>query len=167
MRNTKKHYVYLSGPISTDIRTFQWREQFEQEIDRRNLEIAVINPCRSKFDQILYKQMKEQGQIDYFKESKKIPAGVLKRKDRQQVRISSLIVVNLAIHDPKKPTIGTIYELAWADEMHLPVIAIVDEQQHDIYANHPFIADSISQRVSSLNESIDIIENFFIDQWDD
>jgi nucleoside 2-deoxyribosyltransferase len=106
------------------------------------------------------------GKVDFNKESKKIPAGVLKRKDRQQVRISSLVVVNLAIHDPNRPIVGTIYELAWADELRLPVIAIIDEQNHNLYATHPFIVDSISQQAKSIQDAIDIIENFFVDQYE-
>jgi nucleoside 2-deoxyribosyltransferase len=166
MKNTKRHYIYLSGSISSNIETFNWRTEFEQEIDKRKLDIVVINPCRSKFDQTMFKKMKA-GQINFNEEHKKIPAGVLKRKDRQQVRISSLIVVNLAVHDPNRPMVGTIYELAWADELRLPVIAIIGEQQNDIYANHPFILDSVSQTAKSVQEAINIIEDFFIDQNDD
>lgn len=165
MRNTKKHYVYLSGSISSNIDTFNWRLEFEQEIEKRKLDIVVINPCRSKFDQIMFSKLKT-GKVDFNKESKKIPAGVLKRKDRQQVRISSLVVVNLAIHDPNRPIVGTIYELAWADELRLPVIAIIDEQNHNLYATHPFIVDSISQQAKSIQDAIDIIENFFVDQYE-
>lgn len=162
MKNQKKHYAYLSGPITADIATFKWREDFERLVEERNLRIAVINPCRSKFDQIIYSKMKAGEPINFLEEAAKIPTGVLKRKDRQQVMISSLIVVNLAIQDKQKPTVGTIYELAWADEKHLPVIAIVDEKNPGL-ANHPFIKDSISERVKSVEEAVNLIDMFFID----
>lgn len=162
MKNQKKHYVYLSGPITADVATFQWREELEQMVEERNLRIAVINPCRSKFDQSIYAKLKTGEPVNFLEEAKKIPTGVLKRKDRQQVMISSLIVVNLAIQDKQKPTVGTIYELAWADEKHLPVIAIVDEKNPGLAA-HPFAKDSISERVASVKEAVDLIDMFFID----
>jgi hypothetical protein len=163
MRTDKKHYVYLSGSITSDPRTFQWRTDFENLIDSRGLPVVVQNPCRSKYDQNVLKRIMSGQKVDHFRDDKKLPFGVLKRKDRQMIRICSLIVVNLKIINKERPPIGTIYELAWADELRLPVIAIIGEDQDDIFASHPFIIDSYCERVPSVEEAVNVIDEFFVE----
>jgi hypothetical protein len=53
--------------------------------------------------------------------------------------------------------------LAWADELRLPVIAIIGEDQDDIFASHPFIIDSYCERVSSVEDSVNVIDDFFVE----
>ena len=62
------------------------------------------------------------------------------------------MVVNLDTFGEIRPLTGTIYELAWAWEQHKPVIIITTERN---YKEHPFIKDTASVIVSSLEELIE------------
>lgn len=161
----KKHYIYLAGNISTDIKTYEWRMKFERLVKERNLPVAVLNPCKNQFNEEMLKAMKH-GLKDFFSKAGKMPLGVLPDKDYQMVKISTIIVSNFKYIHPKKPSIGTVAECIWARDLHIPVIAIVDESKKKsvqyLYSRHPFLDRCISERVNSVEEAVDIVEKFFV-----
>ena len=52
MRNKKRNHVYLAGSISRDIRTYEWREEFE-DLMEGDPNFVIVNPCKNKFNQSL------------------------------------------------------------------------------------------------------------------
>jgi len=156
----KKHYIYLAGNISTDIKTYEWREEFERLVKEREMRVAVLNPCKNKFNEEMRGYI-NRGGTDFLKRAKTFGFGVLPRKDRQMIGISTIIVVNFSLIHPKKPSIGTMFELAWADDGHIPIIAIIDPKkkqgtQEYLYANHPFVKDAVSEYVNSVEEAVNL-----------
>lgn len=165
MQTSKRHYIYLAGNISGNLETYLWREKFESLIDEREINVVVLNPCRNRFNQKLGGFIEQGGnESDFFTEASYMEFGILPLKDRKMIEISTVIVANLALHNPMKPMIGTMFELAWADELKIPVIAIVDESTPwgKLYSLHPFINRCISARVNNVEEAIKLIDQFFV-----
>lgn len=162
---SKKHYVYLAGNISGDPRTYEWRENFENEIKKRGWDkLVVLNPCSTRFNRIVKSSSNKRE--DFFKSAQRRKIGVLPLKDYQMIKICSIIVANFKLFTSEKPIIGTIYEMAWARILMIPVIAIVDESTPlgKLYSRHPFQNYHISERVNNEIEAIDLIEEFFMFQ---
>ena len=81
-----------------------------------------------------------------------IPGKALMHRDYQSVKNSDLIIANLDTFGQKRPLTGTVYELAWAWLEHKSVIVITNEQK---YKEHPFIKDTASIIVSTVDELLD------------
>jgi nucleoside 2-deoxyribosyltransferase len=81
-----------------------------------------------------------------------IPGNAIVHRDYKCVKSADLLVVNMDTFGEQRPLTGTIYELAWAWVDHKPVIIITDEEK---YSEHPFIKDTASIIVSSVDELIE------------
>ena len=81
-----------------------------------------------------------------------IPGKALVYRDYQSVKNSDLIIANLDTFGQERPLTGTIYELAWAWNFKIPVIVITENHR---YIKHPFIQDTASMIVSSVEELIE------------
>jgi nucleoside 2-deoxyribosyltransferase len=165
MKTNKRQYVYLAGNISDDPETYKWRYRFEQEILKRSLRVAVLNPCANKFNKGIEPDGKGSDSVNFFDRAiAQRGKGVLALKDYQMIKICTIIVANLKLIDPEKPMIGTVVELTWAYDLKIPVIGIVDESfaWGQLYSRHPFLDRFISERVSDEIEAVDIIQDFFI-----
>jgi len=161
MENPKKrHYIYLAGNISEDNRTYEWREDFTElmsDVDN----VVVVNPCANKFNQGM-KNTTSEG-VAFVKEAKKKSQKILRAKDYQLVKMSSVIVVNLELHNVNRPMIGTVQELAWAsDVFYVPVIAITGKEGN-IYTHHPWIDECCSAKVETVDEAAEMIKTFFLE----
>jgi len=156
----KRHYIYLAGNISEDIRAYQWREEFENLMkDESN--VVVVNPCANKFNQGMINATKNG--LDFTKESVKRSQKILRAKDYQLVKMCSVIVVNLELFSTEKPMIGTVQELAWArDIFYIPVIAITGGADN-IYTNHSWIDECCSAKVDTVTEAVVMIKTFFLE----
>jgi hypothetical protein len=156
----KRSYIYLAGNISEDTRTYEWREQFTKLIngDER---VVVVNPCANSYNQ----HMKGVGKngLEFTKEVAKRSQKILRAKDFQLVKMSSLVIVNLELNNPEKPMIGTVQELTWArDIFYTPVIAITGGIQN-IYTMHPWIEECCSAKVGTVEEAVDMVKTFFLE----
>lgn len=156
----KRQYIYLAGNISDDIRTYEWRERFIALVgDESN--VVVVNPCANKFNQGMINAA-EDG-IAFVKEAKKRSQKILRAKDYQLVKMSSVIVVNLELISMEKPLIGTIQELTWArDIFYVPVIAITGKEGN-IYTAHMWVDECCSAKVETVEEAAEIIKTFFLE----
>jgi len=160
MPQKKRHYIYLAGNISEDIRTYQWREKFEKEFEDE-LHVVVINPCANKFNQGMINSSKDG--LAFTKEAAKRSQKILRAKDYQLVKICSVVVAHLGYFSPKKPMVGTIQELTWArDIFYVPVIGITNNEDN-IYTNHPWIDECCSAKVNAVEEAVEIIKTFFLE----
>ena len=162
-KDKKRHYIYLAGNISEDIRTYEWREKFEElmEGDDDTDRVVIVNPCANKFNQAMKKYGKDG--MEFTKEAVKRSQKILRAKDYQLVKMCSVIVVNLELWSPEKPMIGTVQELTWAsDVFYVPVIAITGGVEN-IYTTHPWIDECVSAKVETVEEAVDMIKTFFLE----
>ena len=156
----KRHYIYLAGNISDDVRTYEWREKFT-ELVGDDYRLVIVDPCKNKFNQSM-KGADEKG-LEFAKEAKKRSQKILRAKDYQLVRMCSVIVVNLELHDPNRPMVGTVMELAWSrDVFYVPVIAITGGVENT-YTMHPWIDECCSAKVETVEEAADTVKTFFLD----
>ena len=73
-------------------------------------------------------------------------------RDYVAVTNANLIVVNMDTFGTERGLCGTLCELAWAWEHHIPIIMITDEKK---YAEHPFLSYFASEIVSSVDELLE------------
>ena len=156
----KRQYIYLAGNISEDNRTYEWREEFTELMEGIS-NVVIVNPCANKFNQGM-KNATEDG-ISFVKEAKKRSQKILRAKDYQLVKMSSVIVVNLELISMEKPLIGTIQELTWArDVFYIPVIAITGKEDN-IYTSHMWVDECCSAKVETVEEAAEMIKTFFLE----
>jgi nucleoside 2-deoxyribosyltransferase len=88
---------------------------------------------------------------------------VIIHRDYQSVIRSDLIVVNMNTFGKDRPLTGTVAELAWAWEHHIPIIMITTEKK---YKEHPFIKAFVSDFVDSVEDLLDKkLINLFYKGW--
>lgn len=151
----KRHHIYLAGNISHDPETYLWREKFEEMV--YGWPVVVVNPCANRYNQ-KHKALKT---IAAKKKLTVSSQNILKPKDYQMVKICSVIVMNLAIWTPEKPMVGSIFEFGWADRLMIPVICIVGDESSP-YAQHPWIKHSAAAYVETVEDSVELIREYFI-----
>jgi len=163
----KSNYVYLAGTISSDTRTYEWRENFEflTREERLYRKLIPVNPCRNKFNQSMSK-FKGSGN-DFIKMAKTKSQQILRAKDKQLLSMCNLMLMDISIYDPNKPHIGTIQELTWAhDIFYMPIIAIIGDSRsvdNNPYAQHMWIDECCSAKVETVEEAVDLIKTFFLE----
>jgi len=154
----KRNYIYLAGNISSDLRTYEWREQFVKLVANEP-SIVTINPCANKFNQSM--KTADTTGMEFLKEAQNRSQKILRAKDYQLVSMCSCVVVNLG-YNTKKPMIGTIQELVWAHDLfYTPVIAICPEE--NIYTSHPWVDECISAKVETIEEASNLVKTFFME----
>jgi hypothetical protein len=159
----KSHYVYLAGNISDDPRTYQWREDFAKmmapEIGEGRLKI--LDPTQNKFNQKM--QDVEKSGTDFIKEAAKRSQKLLRAKDYNMIKISSLMVANLGLVAPEKPLIGTVHELVWAhDIFYIPIIGIT-EGKDNAWICHMWHDEIVSAWTKDIEETAWLIREFFLE----
>jgi len=138
--------VYLAGYINDKKieECFAWRKQIRDHYEHWKGEkypIDWLDPMNGEFGTITKSGLQCV-----------LPGKALVHRDYNSVKVSDLIIANLDTFGETRPLTGTIYELAWAWSMEKPVIVITDE---DNYKFHPFIVDSASVIVSSIEELLE------------
>lgn len=160
----KKNYIYLAGNISENPRTYEWREEFS-EIMSVEPDVVIVNPCGNRFNQGIRNFGKETGKdgLEFTKEAVKRSQKLLRAKDYQMVKMCNLMVVHLGIVTEKKPMIGTVQELSWANDIfYIPVIALT-EGAENVYTHHPWIDECVSAWVVSVQQAADLVKEFFLE----
>jgi len=156
----KRHYIYLAGAISDDMRTYEWRDEFTESF-KDEPRVVIVNPCANQAELAL--KNKTKGGLNYVKAITKVSQKILRAKDYQLVKISNIIVVHLGFTTHDKPLVGTIQELAWAhDIFYTPIIAITSGIDN-IYTNHPWVDECCSAKVETVAEAVNIVNTFFMD----
>lgn len=156
MNNTIK--IYLCGSITPDIRTTQWRDEFTSIIqESEQNRVKIIDPTKNGFNKFLPLEQDYNTFYDNIDKTQNI----LKRVDYQLVKKSDVIICNVSFFNIEKPPIGTIYELAWADQHNIPVIGIISSQENP-YIRHPWIKESFAYSVYDIKQAINIVKDFFM-----
>jgi hypothetical protein len=169
--------VYLVGQISIDYPiTYQWRKEFRdyfyksdifsaqegEYLPTKNGWIDIVDPCDTLFNKsVLAKNNGDDP--NRLKAYKTKGIKILPSKDRGIVKWSDIGVANMNAYDPKKPLIGSFFELAWYyDSPEKTVIGIYDgDPQEAINSGHPFVQDTVNTWVKDHIEAAKLIEFFF------
>lgn len=156
--------AYLVGQISKDLlMTYKWRENIRKYF-KKSKRIDIIDPCFNGFNQSLLddKEIDPQRLTVYQQNG----TDLLVPKDYSYVLKSTIGIANMNHYDPKKPMLGTIYELAWYyANPEKTVIGIFDgDPTKDIHCNHPFVRSTIDTWVKDEIEACKIIEYFYLNK---
>ncbi len=134
--------IYLAGLISTDYpQSLDWRREVTPRLAKH---FEVLNPLRG----MLNKSFVDGGLNHPDLSSKDITL-----RDRSDVLSSDIILAHLDTFGSPRPLTGTIAELAWAWEIHIPVIGVA-ETDNSLMRSHPFIVEFVAHYFNTLEESI-------------
>lgn len=150
--------VYLIGQITSDQRTYKWRETIQEYMKDYSEYFDIISPCKSEFNKKLIE--KNVGNEEKFsKWALRSSSSLLIPKDRRYVKIADIIIANMNVYSPERPFIGTIYELAWSyDSPEKMVIGIFDgDPNKDFQCKHPFVRETIHTWVKNETKACDLM----------
>lgn len=139
--------VYLAGPIteySYDDVT-EWREEAKAKLDEMGID--GFSPMRGK--QHLLGKLSIADQYDKNVLSNR---RAIMRRDHFDVCKRDIILVNFL--GAKKPSLGTVMEIAWAYHLQKPIVFVAPE--FDPFHEHSMIQESYAYRVTTLQEGLDI-----------
>ncbi len=149
--------VYLSGPIAglTLRDATEWRLTITEDL--LNYEIDVLDPMRDVTgdpDQIVDSLMADRHTVQSVDPALLTDRGMVVR-DHNDVMRSDLLIVNLL--DAHDKSIGTVSELAWAFDRHIPTIVIIEDKGNP--HEHPFVRAMTSYRVDSLDRALRVAKS--------
>lgn len=149
----KTPLVYLAGGIAGlgGFEATDWRLHAAKKLDQYDIE--TLNPMRAK-DELrtrgtISTNFHEYDHMGAFFTSK----GIMTRDFNDVKRCDALLVNLLGL---KKPSLGTIMELAWAYSMQKPAVVAIEwsGNPHDL---HPMLHEAMPFRVTTLEEAIDAV----------
>lgn len=142
-------YVYLAGPITgcSYEEATEWRAYVTEKLERY---ARLLSPMRDKDFLIM-----EQNIEDHCEEWFTSTVRGIRTRDQFDVMRADVILANL-LH-AKKPSIGTVCEIAWAHLLQKPIVLVMEDgNPHD----HGFIRDMANFIVDDLDRAIQIVRNF-------
>lgn len=149
--------VYLAGPISglTHDECVGWRDEAARLLGA--VGIDSYSPMRGKG------YLKDKGVLEqsYPKYALSSDRGIMSR-DHNDVITSDALLVNLT--GVSRVTIGTVMEIAWAWDRHIPTIVMM-EKAEGAYPNihdHPMIREAIGWRVETLAEAVHCVKSVLL-----
>jgi nucleoside 2-deoxyribosyltransferase len=141
-------YVYLAGPIAgcDQEEAKDWRADVTFRLPPG---IVAINPLRSE-------PTPEAGPYKLTYQCHKFgTAGAIAAKNRYDVKKCDLILAHLPRDiNERRPSYGTIFEIAWAVEMQKPIIVWTDDEY---IREHPLVKFYVPWFVDNMDDAIDII----------
>ena len=145
--------VYLAGPIAgipgTD--ALEWRIKATLSLEERMIE--CLDPMRSK-EEITGPERISTNFNDYAISGPFFTAKGIMARDFADVKRCDALLVNLL--GAKKPSLGTVMELAWAYAMQKPVVVAM-ESEGNLHDLHPMLHEAMPFRVETLDEAIDCV----------
>ena len=150
--------IYLVGQISPKfVETYQWRQNMLDRF-KNEPQIQFINPCDNPFNQ----KVLQEKEYAVSKERRVNAIDVLPAKDYTYCKRSSMAVVNMNHYDPKKPLLGSYYELSWYFTMPEKTVIGFAEDLTDYEVQHPFVQQTVTTWCHNEYEAAEIIEQYFI-----
>lgn len=144
--------VYLAGYITGSVieQCIEWRKKIREHYAMQDWDIIFLDPLNGKY----INTISEDGL------KSNVPAHAIIHRDFQSVTKSDLIVVNTDTFGGERPLTGTICELAWAWEHHIPIVMISNEEK---YSEHPFLDYFASWKCKTVDELLEkkIINYFY------
>jgi hypothetical protein len=156
-----KEIIYLIGQISVDKpKSYEWRKNVRR-VFATNEDFEIIDPCNNGFNQAVLANA--GGDPKRLKVYKTKGTELLVPKDYSYVQRSTMAFANMNTYDPKKPIIGTCFELAWYYSNPVKtVIGIFNgDPSTDVICNHPFVRESIDIWVKDEWQACKIARHFY------
>jgi len=139
--------LYLCGPITgtTFTESTTWRDLVSGELKASGID--CLSPLRGK-DYLKDLGVLEQQYLDFPLSTGK----AIVHRDRWDVMRADAVLANFL--DASRVSIGSVMEIAWANMMHKPVIAVMEKtgNPHD----HAFLLEAVSVRVETLQEALTV-----------
>ena len=149
--------IYLVGQISPKYEvTYQWRKNLEDQF-KDSEEIKFINPCNNPFN----RKVLEEKEYAVSKERRVNAIDVLPAKDYTFCKRSSMAIVNMNHYDPKKPLLGSYFELSWYFTMPEKTVIGFAEDLDDYECQHPFVQQTVTTWCNNEYEAASIVEQYF------
>lgn len=136
--------IYLVGFISGEHmkECVEWRKKIVMHYRALDWDIIFLDPLNGK----------DLESIDKEGLNSNIPQKAFLHRDYKCVTEADLIIANMNTFGSTRPSIGSIYEMAWAWVLRKPLILITKDS---IYKDHPFTKDTYSVVVESVEELIE------------
>lgn len=147
--------VYLAGYISGEKidECTGWRNRVRhhyEDYKGQRYPIEWLDPLNSG----------EANSIDKEGLTSDLPANMIVHKDYMAVEHADLIIANLDTFGADRAMLGTTAEMAWAWQLHKPIIVIAHEDQ---YTKHPFVQTFASVILPTVQMMLDLkyVNKFF------
>lgn len=144
---------YLAGGIAgmKIVDAFNWRDDARRKLDM--LGVNTLNPLRAK-SQLHAAPRISTNFHDYESFGTFFTSRAIMVRDFTDVKRCDALLVNLL--GAKKPSMGTIMELAWAYAFQKPAVVVIEEKgnPHD---DHPMVHEAIPFRVTNLDDGLSAI----------
>lgn len=146
--------VYLSGPISSLSydKAIGWTNYAKDQLSDHG--IVGYKPLRGKE---FLKDVTEMHAMGYSVNPMSTPKGVFAR-DRYDVESSDAMLINLL--DAQRVSIGTMFEMAWAHMLHVPMVLIMEDGNN--MHEHIFVTESAGHRVNNIDDGISLIKSILL-----
>jgi nucleoside 2-deoxyribosyltransferase len=145
-------HVYLAGPISglTFGEATTWREEADMFLSQRG--ITALSPLRKKD---FLKQVGLIGATDdqYAHLSVLGTSRGIMTRDRWDCIRANVVLINLL--GAKTVSIGTVMEIAWANQAGNPVVCVM-ERDGNVH-EHCMVQEAIDYRVETLDAALDVV----------
>lgn len=152
-----KNVIYLVGQISPKkIETYKWRERVKKEFEDFP-DFEIIDPCANFFNQGLISEENIKWKSYYVSEN----INILSPKDKMYVKKSDIAIANMIQYDEEKPLIGSFFELAWYNSYTDKTVVGVYNDSDSILYKHPFIQNSVTTWVNSVEEACGVVKFYF------
>ena len=162
-----KERIYLIGQISPDKEiTYQWRRDVRDFFNTDNPENAnfeMIDPCDNEWNKNVTNFDGAKDDPQRLSVYKRMGVGLIVPKDHSYVLRSTGCLCNMNQYDPLKPTIGTLFELAWYyQNPEKCVIGIFDgDPSNDVYCNHPFVKETVDVWCKHHIEAAQLLKDYY------
>lgn len=154
--NGKRKTVYLVGQISPKFPiTYEWREKI---IEYSHKHFNFINPCANLFN----RKILEEKEYAVSQKGRSWGIDVLPSKDYQFVLESNIAVANMNRYDPKKPLLGSFFELAWYFLYPEKTVIGFADDLNSYTCQHPFVQKAVTVWVNDVEEASMLLRKYFI-----
>jgi nucleoside 2-deoxyribosyltransferase len=144
-----KYKIYMAGLINPNSpETYEWRENLIYIFTGNEL-VELINPIKTSPSE----SKDSDGML-----ADSINSRAIVMKDFASVMRANAFVTDLNSYGSKRPHTGTLYELAWAWEHHIPVNAVLQED-NEYLLRHPFVTESVTQWFRGEHAHYEAVEN--------
>lgn len=163
-----KEVIHLIGQISPDKAvTYEWRQEVREFFNPTllsNANFEIIDPCDNEWNKSItnFKGEKEEDpqRLRIYKTK---GLGLIVPKDYSYVLRSTGCIANMNQYDSLKPTVGTLFELAWYyQNPEKCVIGVFEgDPTNDVYCNHPFIRETVDMWCQDHMEAATILKDYY------